>query len=383
MYVDTCIFKNHVLVFRLQVLSGLDLFLIFFTLPISESSVFPSSSRWMLCLARFQVLARAWEFTLLAIKRPVNRATGLKAISLLAPMCVAGEDGFLARRIAKQAWPLLEQLVRAGKFSAGAISGGDLTDKPSLSPGKGLLPDLPARQLLQINTLGTASDRDLSVPASQSEVFCLVYPHSQRVAEKFLRVCMCVCARILFDCFVEERAACCNKQIRARVLETIGQISANAETRSSLSGIPVQDLIEVALRCLTDESYWDKHTGDSVRRAAFKCLIGLAAIHSEAVWLAVFNRAINTESIQMTVTATCPISVDITAQGLGDTLNLPGTVESCASESEESGARKLEIQLSPLSAKNRQCGKDQGLADPWSVAQLLQSLDSRVEMHGG
>ena len=85
-------------------------------------------------------------------------------------MCIAGEDGFLARRIAKQAWPLLEQLVRTGKFSAGAISGGDSTEKPSLSPGRGLLPDLPARQLLQIDTLGTASDRDLLVPASQSKV---------------------------------------------------------------------------------------------------------------------------------------------------------------------------------------------------------------------
>ena len=135
---------------------------------------------------RLQVLARAWEFALLAIKRPVNRATGLKAISLLGPMCAAGEDGFLARRIAKQAWPLLEQLVRTGKFSSGAISSGALTDKPRLSPGKGLLPDLPARRLLQISTLGTASDRDLSIPASQSKVLFLVHLLSRLVTRLLL-----------------------------------------------------------------------------------------------------------------------------------------------------------------------------------------------------
>lgn len=82
----------------------------------------------------------------------------------------------------------------------------------------------------------------------------------------------------------------------------------------------------------------------------------------------------------MTIAASCPISVDIAAQGLRDALSLPGTVESFTTESQELGTRKLEICLSPLSSKSKQCGNDQGRTGPWSLAQLLKSLDSRVEV---
>lgn len=229
-----------------------------------------------------------WPMLLAALQDTGSVSLLEQQLSLLALMIQLAGGKFMARRFQRDAWPLLQRLLKVGPqagaaalaaSTAASTVGGGAAAAALLGVGAG--PGSDSRDLLAL-TDGSGASRSAAGSSSGSSVFGSALSSMQATAGARTSLNAALGGIVSADAAADEGgslAPATLQRVQLAVLGCLTALSGSSSASAALQGPLVWDMCVLAAPFLADSQAL------ALREAAAKLLVAAAGVDADAVWL--------------------------------------------------------------------------------------------------